>query len=762
MLPSLPFARRPLPPTIAASAACVASLIAGCIPPQYAARDADRAAYDIIEQKQQAALGRTEPFTIELPEDQLRRKLMLDQHLPAAGPASFGRAFLPPVPKEPEGVSENLPLPPEAEVVDRPAVRVTGVNALNLSTDIFLAQIGSDPTARRPDVSDPPGTGIVLGPPAPTAEPLPPLLLTLLDALQVGARNSRQYQAQKEQVYLTALALDLERDQFEFRFAGTLDADVAADFEGQDTAGVVVTPALGVDKVFKSGAILSTRIGLDLARLLTGDGGESLGVIADASLTIPLLRGAGVEVVTEPLQQAERDAIYAIWDFERFKRTFAVDVTRRYYNVLQSLDQITNARATYERLRENSARSRALYEEGRLPAVQVDQVVSNQINARERVILAEQRYEQQLDEFKVFLGLPADARVVLDTNELRALEPLAERVLGPVAERETAADFARGGAVGTGDAPATEPDRDLNPGADAPLDPEARRERDARLDQDALDEAISPTTQPGPTTGPDVTLPEPVDPADINERLGEDADVEVPGVATELADATSFYDKVDVEYRAEAIRIALANRLDLAVTYGGVADAQRVTVVAADRLNAVLDLVGSADYSDRRGAFSGGAANGQLRFDEGSYRLGLRLDLPIERTAERNQYRQSLIALDRAVRAAQEAEDNVKLDVLRALRDLRVAAEDLKIQALAIEVAQRRVELANALLNLGRGETRDVTEAEQDLVNAQDSFTRSLVDFRLAELELRRDLGVLEVDETGLYAEAPLFETRAQ
>lgn len=747
MLPNLPFARRPLPPTIAASAACVASLIAGCIPPEYAARDADRAAYDIIEQKQQAALGRTEPFTIELPEDQLRRKLMLAQHLPAAGPASFGRAFLPPVPKEPEGVSPNLPLPKEAVVVDGPDVQVTGVNTPNLSTDVFLAQIGADPAGRRPAVSDLPGTGIVLGPPAPSAEPPPPLLLTLVDALQVGARNSRQYQAQKEQVYLTALDLDLERDQFEFRFAGTLDADVNADFEGEDTAGVVVTPALGVDKVFKSGALLSTRIGLDLAKLLTGERDDALGVLADASLTIPLLRGAGVEVVTEPLQQAERDAIYAIWDFERFKRSFAVEVTARYYNVLQSLDQITNARATYERLRENSARSRALYEQGRLPAVQVDQVISNQISARERVVQAEQRYEQQLDEFKVFLGLPADARVVLDTNELRALEPLAERVLGPVAERGGIAELTEDQAIGAGvSAPTTEPDPD------------------ASLNQEALDEAIDPTEQPGPTTTPEQILPEPGEPAEINQRLGErDPDAVVaPDAATGLADPTSFYDQVDIEYRAEAIRIALANRLDLAITYGAVVDAQRATVVAADGLNAVLDLVGDANFSDRRGTGSAGLDNGQLRFDEGSYGLGLRLDLPIERTAERNQYRQSLIALERTVRAAQEAEDNVKLDVLSALRDLRVAAEDLKIQALAIEVAQRRVELANTLLNLGRGETRDVTEAEQDLVDAQDSFTGSLVDFRLAELELRRDLGILEVDETGLYAEAPLFGGREQ
>jgi hypothetical protein len=37
-------------------------------------------------------------------------------------------------------------------------------------------------------------------------------------------------------------------------------------------------------------------------------------------VSIPLLRRAGWQIVTEPLTQAERDVIYEIWDFERYKR----------------------------------------------------------------------------------------------------------------------------------------------------------------------------------------------------------------------------------------------------------------------------------------------------------------------------------------------------------------------------------------------------------------------------------------------------------
>ena len=719
----LPSPTRRRPAIVAAALTTLLSL--GCIPPEAAVRSADKSAYDIVEQKQLAALGRTEPFTIERPEDELRRRLMLDQKLPAAGAASYGRAYLPPVRKEPKGVSPNLPLPQGAQVVDAPRANVEGETTETFATDVFLYQLGRDPAAKRVEPLTPPGTGIALGPPTPAEDAPPPVVLSLVDALQVGARNNRQYQTQKEQVYLTALALDLERDQFEFRFAGTLDADLIQD-QGTDPdrTGLLVTPAVGIDKAFKTGAVLSTRIGVDIANLLSGDRDNSIGLLADASLTIPLLQGAGVEIVTEPLHQAERDAIYAIWQFERFKREFAVDVTQRYYNVLQQLDQITNARATYDRLRANSERSRALFEQGRLPAVQVDQVVSNQLGAYTRVILAEQRFEQALDSYKVFLGLPADARVQLDPEELASLTPLATRVLGP----------------------------DFNP-----------EQSEAEIEQ-----AADPTTQPGPTTVPttqptgeeETPVEEAADPEDIERRLGEEGNL--ADAPTDVGDPTGRYSQIDVEYRDEAIRLALSNRLDLAITYGEVADAQRQTVLAADGLNAVFDLVANADASDRRGTFSGSAENARLRFDEAIYSLGIRFDLPIERTAERNQYRQSLIILDRSIRDAQEAEDGVKLDVLEGLRNLRVAAEQLRVQALSIEVARRRVESANQFFDLGRGEIRDITEANDDLVNAQDDFTGALVDFRIAELELQRDMGVLSVDAAGLYRDAGLFDFPTQ
>ena len=49
--------------------------------------------------------------------------------------------------------------------------------------------------------------------------------------------------------------------------------------------------------------------------------------------------------------------------------------------------------------------------------------------------------------------------------------------------------------------------------------------------------------------------------------------------------------------------------------------------------------------------------------------------------------------------------------------------------------------------------TRDVLEAQESLLSAQNSLTAALVSYRIAELELQRDMGVLEVDWKGNWRE---------
>jgi len=197
---------------------------------------------------------------------------------------------------------------------------------------------------------------------------------------------------------------------------------------------------------------------------------------------------------------------------------------------------------------------------------------------------------------------------------------------------------------------------------------------------------------------------------------------------------------------AVAVKLALENRLDLQAAIGEVYDAQRQVVVRADALRAGLTLGGSGRVADTD-------EDGNLRFDRGQYAALLSLDLPAERTRERNEYRNSLLSLEQATRNVQSLEDQIKLSIRSELRTLLESRESLKIQAQSVVVAEKRVRSTTFFLEAGRIEIRNLLEAQDALLSAKTGLTRSVVDYRIAELELQRDLDLLKVNEQGLWRE---------
>lgn len=594
---------------------CAGLGLTGCRSPQRHREKADEVAAEIITQKQQEALGKTEAFSIERPSDVLRRRLLDEQGLPHAGDASLGTDRLTPILHWPE---DDYP-----------------------------------PSSSSPDAGIP-------------IEPNKPLKLTLVDVLQIGARNSFDYQSRKESVFQTALALDLRRNDFRNIFTAGTRSGLDVDTTGDETVSTASNSAdAGVTRTLKNGLTLSGAVFVDLVNLLTQGGASSLGLGGDVSVSMPLLRGAGKYIIAEPLTQAERDVIYAMWDFERFKRTFAVNVAQDYFAVLSQMDSVANARDNYRSSIASARWSRRRADAGRIPEIEVDQAVSSELRARNNWISAQERLKGSLDSFKSSIGLPPDAMIELDPNDLEQLRTRAQGILEEL--RSTTERVVS----------------ETAPSADAPVE-------------------LQPATH------------EDAGPLEMDEMV--------------------------------AVELALDNRLDLRTAVGEVYDAQRQVVVRADALRAGLTLGGSASVSDDDD-------DGSLSFSGAQYAALLSLDLPIERTAERNAYRNSLIALERATRSVQSLEDNIKLSIRNQLRTLLESRESLKIQAQSVVVAEKRVRSSTLFLEAGRIQIRDLLEAQDDLLAAQNSLTSAVVSYRIAELALQRDLGLLRVNEKGLWQE---------
>ena len=135
--------------------------------------------------------------------------------------------------------------------------------------------------------------------------------------------------------------------------------------------------------------------------------------------------------------------------------------------------------------------------------------------------------------------------------------------------------------------------------------------------------------------------------------------------------------------------------------------------------------------------------------------------MPLDRILERNGYRRELISFERELRGLATAVDDLKTEIRSAIRRVEQRSQSYRIQSASVELAKRRAESASLLLQAGRASTRDLLEAQDDLISAQNSLTRTLVDYYLARLELLRDMGQLELND-GTIIEREVIEKQAQ
>jgi outer membrane protein TolC len=173
-----------------------------------------------------------------------------------------------------------------------------------------------------------------------------------------------------------------------------------------------------VEWLTRAGGRLAVDFTTDFLHFLSGSPRSSR---LAASLTQPLLKGAGYRVTMEGLTQAERSLLYALREFTVYRKDFSVGVASDYYDVLRNRDSAQNSWRSFQTFKQNVARSRALAEEGRLAQSDLDRLQQAELTTETGWINAKRSYRQSLDRFKITLGLPTDIRLVLDDRELSKL-----------------------------------------------------------------------------------------------------------------------------------------------------------------------------------------------------------------------------------------------------------------------------------------------------------------------------------------------------
>jgi outer membrane efflux protein len=296
--------------------------------------------------------------------------------------------------------------------------------------------------------------------------------IKLDQAVELGLINSREFQDRREDLYLAALPVTLER--FNFATQAFWAEQVARRSLGAQLQGAgefwEVRSNAGITKRFPTGALVL----FDIANQVVIDLGKNDPTVSVSNLSLtaiqPFLRGGGLAVNLEDLTTAERNMVYAMRSYARFRKLFYVataagqqggglGLTNNPYGLqglsvnlgrgiggnltapvvgflplLQQAASIANQQQNVTALERLLRLYEAFREGGQQSDLQVGQVEIDLLNARGQLLGTGgaagggggggggiQAYLDRLDNFKLQLGLPLTVGLDLDNEQLKPI-----------------------------------------------------------------------------------------------------------------------------------------------------------------------------------------------------------------------------------------------------------------------------------------------------------------------------------------------------
>ena len=306
-------------------------------------------------------------------------------------------------------------------------------------------------------------------------------------AVRLALVNAPQYQRELEDLYLSALDVSFERFRFDTQFFGGTDTFFTADGAdrgvrgGSSASSLDIDSALTARKLFATGGELVVGLANSLMWQFSGPNTNQATSLLDFTLVQPLLRTGGRPFVLERLTIAERVLLSNVRQMERFRRGFFINIvtggsagagpSRRggvlgtsglegfsgiggggfgqlggggalgvtggagagqaggFLGLLQQQKDISNQRANVTALTTSVAQLEAFFGAGRIDFFQVELARQALFNAQSRLLNSQIAYQNQLDEFKIQLGLPPYLDFQLDERFIEPFELYDPRVI---------------------------------------------------------------------------------------------------------------------------------------------------------------------------------------------------------------------------------------------------------------------------------------------------------------------------------------------
>jgi hypothetical protein len=282
-------------------------------------------------------------------------------------------------------------------------------------------------------------------------------------AVQLAYLNSRNYQKELEDLYLSALDVTFERFRFDAQFFLTNVTTIFTDGRLQPGAGnrsrtTITNDAVGsVEKLYAGGGQLVVELANSIIWQVAGPDTNNGVSILNFNFVQPLLRFGGRARILERLTFFERSLIYNVRQFEQYRQGFyAQVVTGRdpgngpstsglgsgvgtplpsyngiggYFGLLNDQVLIRNQEANVSTLRDSLTRLQDEFDANRLSdKFQVELARQALYQGQSRLLASKAAFQTSLDNFKILLGLPPDLQVRLNDDLLKPFELIDPQV----------------------------------------------------------------------------------------------------------------------------------------------------------------------------------------------------------------------------------------------------------------------------------------------------------------------------------------------
>ena len=610
-------------------------------------------------------------------------------------------------------------------------------------------------------------------------------------SIELGLLHSREYQAALEEVYLTALLLTLDRFQFDLQPFARNGTNYFHSGRGANESNALSTASnLGFTKAFTGGAQLLVEFANTWVWEFKGPNRGVTSSNLVVNLVQPLLRNGGRDFRMERLTQSERAVLYTVRDFARFRKQYSFNVAMRgYLQLLLQLQGIRNQEANLTSLQESLRLHNSQFLGGRVSRVEVEQVFQNVQAARFNLLQGQNQFATALDDFKLTLGLPPRLGVKLDDalleqfqlndpdlvsfpNELQEFvakyhpaqaNPELEEIQSAFKQLRTF--HVQTVRLATRVGKEIEGWRKQAPTADDDL------ERLKLLQAEQADlagkqfpvvqqelEKLAAAIADGIVNLTEGTRKEGL--LSLHRRTTDLIDV-VDRLATFQAQVRVYLIKLrPIAHKADdAIEYALVHRLDLMNQRARVTDARRQIAVTANALEANVDVSFNANLS----TIPGGENPLDFNARASSYRVGVQLDGPLNRQAERNTYRAALVNYQRARRAFMGLDDRIQRDIRLDVRNLDNERLNFEIarQSLISATRQQRAARRRQLVaeNIDPVNTINILNAINAVLTARNNLIRSWVNYETGRIQLLLNMELLQLDAQGYFTDEPRHES---